>query len=78
MICVLNIVSLSGLSIIDCPFVLTSVKINLEDTEGAITNGQSRDTGNIEHTIRRNTRQSTTQCVGHHYGQINTIDVNKA
>ena len=40
----------------------------LENTEGAIKNGQSRETGNIEHTIRRQTKQKhNTICVGHHY-----------
>ena len=36
----------------------------LENTEGAIKNGQSRETGNIWHTRRRkNKTKNTTQCV---------------
>jgi len=44
----------------------------LENTEGAIKNGQSRETGNKE---KQN--KNTTQCVGHHYTQANTNNVNK-
>jgi hypothetical protein len=32
-----------------------------ENTEGAIKNGQSRETGNIGFTRRRQTKQNTTQ-----------------
>ena len=32
-------------------------KIKLENIEGAIKNGQSRETGNIEYTRRRKTKQ---------------------
>jgi len=40
----------------------------LENTEGAITNLQSRETGNIRYTRRRKTKQKhNTTCVGHHY-----------
>ena len=36
-------------------------------------NGQSRETGNIGHTRRRQTKQKhNTICVGHHYAQTNT------
>ena len=46
----------------------------------AITNGQSRETGNIGYT-RRQTKQNkqkhNTICVGHHYAQTNTDNVNK-
>ena len=43
----------------------------LDNTEGAIKNGQSRETGNIGYT-----RQSkNTICVGHHYTQTNTNNV---
>ena len=37
------------------------------NTEGAIINGQSRETGNIEYTRRRKTKQkhNTTNCIGH-------------
>jgi len=44
----------------------------LENTEGAITNIQSRE------TRRRQTKQKhNTICVGHHYTQTNTNNVNK-
>ena len=50
----------------------------LENTEGAITNGQSRETGNIGYTRRRKTKQKhSTICVGHHYARTNTNNVNK-
>jgi len=40
----------------------------LENTEGAIENEQSRETGNIEYTRRRQTIQTyNTICVEHHY-----------
>ena len=47
----------------------------LENTEGAIKNGQSRETGNTRHTRRRQTKRRQTKqkhntiCVGHHYTQ---------
>jgi hypothetical protein len=45
----------------------------LENTEGAIKKGQSRETGNIGYTSRRKTKQKhNTICVGHHYMQTNT------
>jgi len=38
----------------------------------------NRETGNIGYTIRRRTKQKhNTICVGHHYTQINTNNVNK-
>jgi len=44
-------------------------------------NGQSRETGNIGYTrklTRRKTKQKhNTTCVGHHYKQANTNNVNK-
>ena len=50
----------------------------LENTEGAITNGQSRETCNIGYTRRRKTKQKhSTICVGHHYTRTNTNNVNK-
>jgi hypothetical protein len=50
----------------------------LENTKGAIKNGQSRETDNTGHTIRRKTKQKhNTICVGHHYTQTNTNNVNK-
>jgi hypothetical protein len=39
-----------------------------ENTEGAIKNGQSRETGNIGYTRQRKTEQKhNTLCVGHHF-----------
>ena len=41
---------------------LTAFKVNIRETEGEIKNIQSRDTGNIGHTGRRQTiRKTTTQ-----------------
>ena len=40
----------------------------LDNPEGAIKNGQSRENGNIVYTRRRKTKQKcNTICVGHHY-----------
>ena len=45
----------------------------------AIKNGQSRKTGNIGHTRRKQTKQKhTTIFVGHHWTQANTYNENKA
>jgi len=50
----------------------------LDNTEGAIKNRQSRETGNIRYTRQRQTRQKhNTIGVGHHYAQANTNNVNK-
>ena len=51
--------------------------INVRD--GAIKNGQSRETGNIGYTRRRQTKQKhNTICVGHHYiKQTHTQNINK-
>jgi hypothetical protein len=47
----------------------------LENAEGAIKNRQSRETVN---TRRRKTKQNhKTICVGHHYAQANSNNVNK-
>ena len=55
------------------------IKQTLENTEGAIKSGQSRETGIIGYTSRRQTKQKhNTICVGHHYTQTNTNNVNKA
>ena len=51
-------------------------KETLENTEGAIKNGQSRENGNIGHTKRRE-KNNNTISVGHHYTQTNTNNVNK-
>jgi len=45
------------------------VKKILENTEGAIKNGQSGETGNIGYTRQRKTKQK------HHYTQTNTSNV---
>jgi hypothetical protein len=43
-----------------------------------ITNGQSRETGNIGYTRRRQTKQKhNTICVGHRYAQTNTNNLIK-
>jgi hypothetical protein len=45
----------------------------LENNEGTIKNGQSRETDNIRYTRRRKTKQKhNTICVGHHNTQTNT------
>jgi len=50
----------------------------LENTEGAIKEGQWRETGNIGYTGRRKTKQKhNTIYVGHFYAQTNTNNVNK-
>jgi hypothetical protein len=50
----------------------------LENIEGAIKNGQSRETGNIGWTTRRGTKQKhNTICIRHYYAQTNTNNVNK-
>ena len=51
----------------------------LKNTDGAIKNGQSRETGrNIVYTRRRKLKQNhNIICVGHHYTQTNTNNVNK-
>jgi hypothetical protein len=52
--------------------------ITLENTEGAIKKGKSREIGNIGYTRRRKTKQKhNTICVGHHYVQANTNNVIK-
>ena len=49
----------------------------LENTEGAIKNGQSGETGNIGYTRRRQTKQKHKSiCVKHHYTQPTTYNVN--
>jgi hypothetical protein len=51
----------------------------LENTEGVIKNGQSRETCFIGYTRQRKTikKNYSTICVGHHYVQSNTNNVNK-
>jgi len=44
---------------------------------GQIKNGQSKETSNIRYKRRRKTKQKyNTICVGHHYTQTNTNNVN--
>jgi hypothetical protein len=49
----------------------------LENTKGAIKNGQSRETGgNTGYTRWRQIKQRyNTICVGHHYAHTNTDNV---
>jgi hypothetical protein len=43
-----------------------------------IIKGQSRESGNIEYTRRKQTKQKQSAiCVGHNYAQIYTNNVNK-
>jgi hypothetical protein len=43
-----------------------------------IPNGQSRETGSIEYTSCRQTKQQqNTMCVGHHYPQTKRTNLNK-
>ena len=51
-----------------------SCEETLENIEGAIKNGQPRETGNTGHTRQQN--KNNTICVGHHYTQTNTNNVN--
>jgi hypothetical protein len=53
--------------------VLKSFLIFIVHHEGAIKNGQPRETVNIRYTRRRKTKQKQNIiCVGHHYAQANT------
>ena len=46
-------------------------KETFENTEGAIRNGHSRETGNIGNTRRRKTKQKHNAiCVGHNFTEI--------
>jgi len=49
----------------------------LENTEGEFKNGQSRETGNIRYTRRRQTNKAQHNRYGHHYMQTSTNNVNK-
>ena len=50
----------------------------LENTEGPIKNGQSRETVSIGYTRRGKAKQKhNTVCLGHHYTQTNTNNVDK-
>ena len=53
-------------------------KGTLENTEGAIEKGQSRETDNMGAQDEETQNKNTTQYVfGHHYMQANTNNVNK-
>ena len=57
---------------------LAKTKLLIEYIERAFKNGQSRETGNIGYTRRRQTKQKhKTICVGHHHMQTNTNNINK-
>jgi len=68
-------------------FFYFALHINVRETEGAIKNGQSRETDNIGYTRRRQAQKTKTKkqkqhthntiCDGHHYTQTNTHNVNK-
>jgi len=48
----------------------------LDNIEGTIKNGQSREIGNIRYTRQRQTKQKhNTICVGHYHTQTNTNNV---
>ena len=50
----------------------------LQNTDGVIKNGQSRETDSIGYTSRRQTKQKqNTTCVGHHYPQQNTTSIRR-
>ena len=50
----------------------------LDNIEVAIKNEQSRETGNIGYTRRRQTKEKhNIICAGHDYTQTNTNNVNK-
>ena len=57
---------------------LWSLTVHRIISKQAIKNGQSRETGNIVYTRQRKTElKHNTTCVGHHYTQVNTNNVNK-
>ena len=56
------------------------MKTNVREYRRAIENDQSRETGSIGYTRQRKIKQKhqlNTICVGHHYAQTNTNNVNK-
>ena len=54
--------------IMDCEDISLLEQQTLENTEGTIKHGQSKETGNIGHTRRRKTKQKHNSiCVGYHY-----------
>jgi len=60
-------------------FASTHRNKRLENIEGNITNGRSREIGTIGYTrlTNKTKHKHNTACVGHHYMQTNTNDVNK-
>jgi len=61
-----------------CNILPLGFTLTLENTEGAITNGQFRETGNIVYTRRRKTKQKhNTIYNGHNSTQANTNNLNK-
>jgi hypothetical protein len=84
--CVPNVVRVSGLSMLDCPFAFQSSMDNpetvitlgtqdtgqrLEKTKGEIKNGQSRNSDNIGYTGQRQSRNSDN--IGYTRHRIKTI-----
>ena len=61
--------------------VLRLSLIKVRETDGAMKNVQSRETGNIGYTRHKTktnkTKKHSTICVGHHYSQTNTNYINK-
>jgi hypothetical protein len=62
-----------------CPHPLFRYHIHVRETDGVIQDGQSRETGNIGYTRRRQSKQKkhNTTYVEHNYAQTNTNNVNK-
>ena len=55
-----------------------NVHINVREYRRATHNGHSRENDNIRYTRRKQTKQKHyTICVGHHYMQTHTNNVNK-
>jgi len=49
----------------------------LENTEGTIINGQSRETGTIGYKTKKNKTKTQHNNVRHHYTQTNINNINK-
>ena len=60
------------------PLILyKTITKTLENTEGMIKNGHSRETGSTGHTRPRKTKEKhKTACIGDHYTQPNTDGMN--
>ena len=57
---------------------VSKLKQALDNTEGAINNGQSRETGKVGYIRRGKTKQiHNTTCVGHHCTQTNINNLSK-